>query len=124
MTELIIEPEHTAEHDDLKLAMMVQDTLEEHYPGWGWMCHINSDPSGGVVRIFNAAITGRVQRPYGFVLHLKNLQVRYAEARKLVVNAGGELLERAGQKRGGYDGGEIHYVEGVKVQHQPFNIIH
>lgn len=89
-----------SEHDaaDLAACKLVNDILIQHYPGHPWMVGVNH--KAGTVHIelpYQDRI--RTRFPYGFLLHLSSLRSE-AEARRKVVWAGGELLERYGLPRG------------------------
>jgi hypothetical protein len=73
------------------LVKAVADTLERHYPGWGWC--VKPDEGGGIIDITCIKISTRV----GYTLHIANLQNDPTLAR--VVRAGGEYLERFGFRR-------------------------
>ena len=109
-------PGYKIEAADMALAKMISDTLNYHYPGWGWGVHVDS--TQGIVQIINLIISGSMPRDYGYMLKMKNLK-DYRSVVKNAVLAGGESLERAGVKRGPYTGQEIFFVEGVEPQDQP-----
>lgn len=71
------------------------DRLEREYPGWLWA--IRPDERGGVIHIFSLRLSGK----YGYLLHTKAVQ--NDPQLQAVVRAGGEILERFGQKRGAYN---------------------
>jgi hypothetical protein len=73
----------------LTLTKAAADTLEKHYPGWGWM--VGVDLAGGVLDIRSARIPG----PYGYRLRL--MDVDYEG--RAIWRAGGEILERYGLER-------------------------
>jgi hypothetical protein len=79
----------------LEKAKQVGDTLAQHYPGHLWAVSWQ----GGVLVVKNLAISSF----YGFVLKYADSFSATDLARKAVI-AGGELLERAGMKRGAWDG--------------------
>lgn len=70
----------------------VGKTLESHYPGYDWWveCKIPS----GLVSVRNMNIDGE----FGFVIHLARLV--HDNDLKVVVDAGGEILERCNLPRG------------------------
>lgn len=113
-------PFHDVEADDIILAKDLSETLEKHYPGWAWMVNIDSDVSGGVVRIVNGVVNAALAggKTYGYTYYLKNLRTM-REIRTKAIEAGGNILERAGQPRGPYRDNKIVWVEGVALQHQP-----
>jgi hypothetical protein len=78
---------------DIWLTKRIADKLNDHYPGHLWAVHLNDESLGGVVVIRNMALSGK----YGFVLKLKRI---YADpSLKCVMQAGGEMLERANMSR-------------------------
>jgi len=110
-TELRAEEGHNVERSDTVLAMNAANLLNKHYPGHLWAVNVNSE--GGVMIIKNLAISSM----YGIVLHLKN--VYQDPTLKLVVQGGGELLERAHMRRGKATGDVAKVVEGAMKHHQP-----
>jgi hypothetical protein len=92
---------HKVELADKVTAGNVVNLLNQHYPGWGWHCFIDSE--NGFMTIENAVISAAVFQPVGFMLKLSSM--RYDdEIKRNVINAGGESLERAGCWRGAYNG--------------------
>lgn len=90
---------HTV-HDlaDIELCQDVGAILEQHYPGHFWMVGCNHE--AGTLHIELGYTEKTVKRfPYGYLLHIHNLQ-NHDTRKKKVVFAGGELLERYGLKRG------------------------
>lgn len=73
---------------DEVLAKNVADTLNKHYPGHLWAVRIENS----VVHVFNLALSGR----WGFVLHKAKIDPEM----KVVMRAGGEILERYRVSRG------------------------
>lgn len=117
MTEKTLEIQVEA-HDpgdlyDRKVAASIADKLNAHYPGHLWAVNVNSSPTGGVVNIFDFAISSR----YGYVLHLKT--VLNDPTLKCVIKAGGEILERANFARGRAKGEFATHVDGMLDKHQP-----
>ena len=79
------------------LAILTKDTadkLEKHYPGWLWT--INPDENAGMLYIFSLRLSGE----FGYKLKIADIQ--NDERRKFAIDAGGEILERYGIKRGKY----------------------
>ncbi len=107
-------PGHTFSASDLALCGRAADKLNDHYPGHLWAVHLNSDKTGGVLVIRNLAHSTR----YGYVLHLDKLHED--PDLKKVMRAGGEILERANQKRQVWDGQDVHHIEGIPDKEQPF----
>lgn len=96
---------------DMALALELSGLLDRHYPGYQWGVHVNS--SGGVVDIKNLAVSGE----YGYRLLLSKV---FADiSRKCVINAGGEILERARLVRGKYKHDVEEIVDGIKPTKQP-----
>lgn len=77
------------------LVKNIADTLERHYPGWLWA--VQPDERGGVINIFSMRLSCR----WGWRIKTKNIQ--NDPNLKIALQAGGEILERFGQKRGPYD---------------------
>lgn len=98
MTDFARETYHPVEMGDILLAKQVSEHLEKHYPGWGWMVHVNSEQ--GIVDITNAILAAYgVNTTYAFTVIMDNL--RYEdEIKRWSIRAGGELIERMHQPRG------------------------
>lgn len=111
-------PEHDIDPIDVNLARIIGDTLEKHYPGWGWM--VNVDSEGGVVNIINGVMNTSLQKQYGYVLMMTQVSNTYDMIIKETVMAGGELLERMNLPRSRWKGEEPKKVEGARPQDQPF----
>jgi|TARA_R100001530_G_scaffold65934_3_gene47200 hypothetical protein len=77
--------------NDHMLAKNVAEKLEEKYPGWLWAVSVTD----GVVGVKSMLLSGN----WGFILHADKIDNDY----KMVVMAGGEILERFKQKREGFD---------------------
>jgi hypothetical protein len=77
--------------NDHTLAKNVAETLEKKYPGWFWAVNVMD----GVVTVKSLRISGN----WGFVMHADKIDNDY----KMVVMAGGEILERFRQKRGKFN---------------------
>ena len=76
---------------DHDLAKNVAEKLEEKYPGWLWAVHVMD----GIVGVKSMRLSGN----WGFVIHQDKIDNDY----KIVVNAGGEILERFRQQRGKFN---------------------
>jgi len=76
---------------DYSLAKNVAEKLEEKYPGWLWAVHVMD----GIVGVKSMRLSGN----WGFILHANKIDNDY----KVVVDAGGEILERYRQKRGKFN---------------------
>jgi hypothetical protein len=84
-------------------AMQIGEALNEVYPGHLWAIYF----SGRTMVIKNMAISPY----YGMALDDADL-VTYAELKRAAIIAGGELLERAGMRRGRWNGQEASHLEG------------
>lgn len=89
---------------DMEKAKEAAELLHEHYPGHAWAVNVQ----GGALIIKNLVISSL----WGMVLHMSNLHDAN-ERKKRIVRSGGELLERAGWKRGEYQGQDRGQVEGL-----------
>ena len=103
---------HALEVADITLAKNVAETLHSHYPGHLWAVNVNSE--GGVVDIKNFRISSR----YGFRLLISSLTPFDKAATRLIVNAGGESLERAKMPRGKASGELAQNVDGIPFRHR------
>jgi hypothetical protein len=111
-TEIIGEPGHDIELDDLMLAIRAQDVLKHHYPYHLWGVNVNSEQGIMAIKAFN------ISARYGVLLHLR--RVYQDPDLKCVMRAGGEILERASMIRGRWNGEELPMIiEGVRPQDQP-----
>lgn len=90
-------------------AKEVAHVLVEHYPAhlWsvGWM-------PGMTLCVKNMAIPGN----YGYTIDGSKIAT-VTELKRLAMLAGGELLERCGQKRGEWNGEFFTKVEGADPRH-------
>ena len=86
-----LEKAKTLNVHDYTLAKNVAEKLEEKYPGWLWAVHVMD----GVVGVKSMRLSGN----WGFLLHANKIDNDY----KVVVNAGGEILERYRQSRGKFN---------------------
>ena len=75
-----------------EIAKNLADYLQTIYPDYQWAC--NADIMGGVVHIYNLNLSGK----WGFLLKIKD--VVEDGWKKVLKNAGGELLERYHLARG------------------------
>jgi len=115
----VVSPEDCGtEISDIDFSRRIAFVLMAVYPRYHWL--VNTDGKNGVVTIRCGEINAEVNanRLPGMVLHLKNLS-DYSIARRKIVMAAGELLERANLKRGPWDGQTVKKVDGLKPQHQP-----
>ena len=77
--------------NDHVLAKNVAETLEKKYPGWFWAVNVMD----GVVTVKSLRLSGN----WGFVIHADKIDNDY----RIVVMAGGEILERFRQKSGKFN---------------------
>lgn len=77
---------------DLDTARSIAETLHRHYPGHLWAVHASGET--GIATIHNLRLSGR----WGFVIRL--LELQQDPGLRMVVRAGGELLERWALSRG------------------------
>lgn len=83
---------------DASLHILVKDIaakLEALYPGWLWA--VQPDKRGGVINIFSLRLSGK----WGYRFHTRRVQ--HDPARKVAMEAGGEILDRFKQPRRAYD---------------------
>lgn len=93
---------------DMTLCKEVGELLHGHYPGHLWAVWTE----GSVIKISNLRLSGR----FCYILHTDKLTDGGVRRRK-VIQAGGELLERAHWKRKGYEGEDATVLEGAKGWH-------
>lgn len=122
MKDIVLSPEdHLTEVADLTGRMLAADVLrvlDRHYFGYNWAVMV--DQLGRVVTIINRSLVSALNSnmEYGYVLHEQT--IRDDPSRKCVINAGGEILERANMPRGPWDGQTYPTkIEGVQEKHQP-----
>ena len=97
----------TEEAQDMTMAKDIAETLFEKYPGYMWAVSVKSGVA--VIKCLN------ISSLYGFVLKYSDIKGDAVYRKKEVVRAGGELLERAGMKRGAREfGSKAHNVDGIK----------
>lgn len=95
---LVFLPSQIEEHASaVLLAKDFADWLEKQYPGWLW--GISVDPRGGVCSLRSMLLSGE----WGVMLKLEWVQRDPKVAKKLILNAAGEILERFGMPVGPYD---------------------
>jgi hypothetical protein len=107
--------DHPVELGDVILSKWIGDTLEKHYPGWGWMVHVNSEQ--GMVEIQNVVLsTYTMGRPWSFGVPMS--QLRYEdEIVRWAMRVGGEIIERMHQPRGSIEkAGLVEQVDGIKAE--------
>ena len=108
--DIIQEPGHPVDPIDFELAKSIGDTLEFHYPGWGWQVNVKSELNQGVINVTSAVLNDGVHKLWGYVLHLGKLGSHKDITHKAIV-AGGELLERANMPRSRWEGQEVKKME-------------
>ena len=86
-----VERSNSFKVNDHFLAKNIAEKLEEKYPGWLWAVHAMD----GIVGVKSMRLSGN----WGFVLHADKIDNDY----KMVVMAGGEILERFRQSRGKFN---------------------
>jgi hypothetical protein len=86
---------------DETLAKNIAEVLDKKYPGHLW--GVNVDGRNGVAQIMNLALSGR----WGFIVKLREIDTEY----KVIMRAGGELLERYNLSRGRLDEQEYQLLE-------------
>ena len=82
---------------DLEVAAAMYAALQQHYPGHQWATTVSHETGMAVVRLLYLDRLGFNAR-YGFQIKLEAL--KSDPTMKLVVRAGGEMLERYGLARG------------------------
>lgn len=82
----------TEEAQDMTMAKDIADTLFEKYPGYMWGVSVKSGVA--VIKCLN------VSSLYGYILKYADIKDDAGYRKKEVLKAGGEILERAGMKRG------------------------
>ena len=102
-SNLLIGNDYASHQDalDMALAKDYADALNTAYPGHLWAISVQG--AQGIATIHNLMLSGK----YGYLLHL-NKRYSASEARKAVVMAGGEILERFKVSRGRMDEGKMN----------------
>jgi hypothetical protein len=88
----------TEQLQDMNMAKDIADTLFVQYPGYMWGVNVTSGVA--VIKCLN------VSSNHGFVLHYSQIKDDAGFRKKEVLRAGGEILERAGMRRGSRRVGE------------------
>ena len=110
-TEFFVESGKASElMQEFALAKECTDMLQNHYPGYMWAVNINTE--GGIAVVKNIDIS----QNYGYVIHL--IKLLNDPKRRKIVEAGGEILERAAMARK-YRGDKVKYIDGLPDKHQP-----
>ena len=94
------------------LAKFMAAVLDKHYPGWRW--GITVDERGGVVHVFALELSGDM----GYTILLDDLHNGGNFDWKLILVAGGEILERYSLPRGGKRpdwAGHVKWVNGLAI---------
>lgn len=96
---LVYDPDELAESCSTKLLCKdIATILERHYPGWLW--GVGPDPRQGMLNIFSMRLSGQ----WGFRINMRQTPMDDPVTRTpLIIKAGGEILERFGQRRGRYN---------------------
>lgn len=103
----VIERGDASEILDMDKAKEVGETLQRHYPGHLWAVAFQ----GGALVVKNLAISSF----YGFIIkHHDSFSA--TDLSNKAVEAGGELLERAGMPRGKWDGQFANKLEGSDLR--------
>ena len=87
---------HEDEAANMMMAKACTDHLLRHYPGHMWLA--NADIRNGIINIFNPRVSTR----YGYTLVVEDW-LQQNVVGKEIMRAGGEILERAGLRRGRFD---------------------
>lgn len=94
-----IDNDPALEAANMDMAKVVTHRLMQFYPGHFWA--VNADIAHGVINIFNMHIS----TTHGYVLIVHDWLKERVVADD-VIRAGGEILERAGMRRGRFDAAE------------------
>lgn len=103
---------------DLPMAKEINETLHLAYPNNSWWVRID----GGLVIIKHFSISGTC----GMVRKYRDLAGDAMHRRREVIRAAGELLERAGLRRGAYEEQVVKKLEhdgDVKWQANPIVVV-
>jgi hypothetical protein len=74
------------------IAKEVAETLDKHYSGHAWM--VTAEVEQGIVKVWNGKLSGT----WGFIVNMADLA--NDPKMKIVIKAGGEILERYNLSRG------------------------
>lgn len=103
-----VDPDHVFMEATAKTAAQILcDSYGAHLWTVGWA-------PGGCLIIKNMSMP----QQYGFTIDVPRV-ASSSEFKRLVYMAGGELLERAGMRRGTWDGEFATHLEGALDKHQP-----
>lgn len=94
MSDLILTDAPQITANEYLLAREAAEALHQHYPGYLWAVNVN----GSVVDIRCLNLSGM----WGYTLHIPAIYSA-SEWKKMVMRAGGEILERYRQRRGQFD---------------------
>lgn len=83
---------HVADYDTAK---RIAETLNKHYPGHLW--GVNASGETGIATVFNLRLSGR----WGYIIKLS--EILHDPSMKMVIKAGGEVLERYRLSRGEFN---------------------
>jgi len=96
-------------HEDQTIAAQVANKLHEHYPNHLWAVAVQraEDNTGGLIFVRNLAL------PFNFGYVIQLADYKHDPSMKIVIKAGGEILERARLKRGKWNGETATKMDGV-----------
>lgn len=95
-------PDQSIDEDnpkDFMMAKTIADTLDKHYPGYMWA--VTASQRTGVIHILSLRLSGK----YGYLLHYKDVEDDVSG--KLIIRAGGEILERFKVRIGAVDNAQL-----------------
>lgn len=109
---------HDVELSDQMLAVEISKILSDHYPGYQWLVGVLSD--NGVIQIKNMEVSGTWGYQIGGAGRTFQ-SMTHDEIKHQAIVAGGEILERAGLRRGRIDQNTlVEWVDGItRPQDQP-----
>lgn len=94
-TELVTDPEAAAEQlRDFETSREIAELLLRYYPDWPWA--VTARWRYGICNVFNFELSGKI----GFRLMLDRDGDGPSAMRRAAIQAGGEMLEAYGQRRG------------------------
>jgi hypothetical protein len=99
----------------IDLAKGILEALEVAYPAHPWAVRVYGDSTGGGFFIRHLDFPSN----WGMNCRQGTRQYSASALKKEVILMAGEWLERAGLKRGAWDGESIKRVEGVPEKYQP-----
>lgn len=96
-------------------AKSILEALETAYPAHPWAVRVYGDSTGGGFFIRHLDFPSN----WGMNCRHGSKQYSASAVKREVILMAGEWLERAGLKRGAWDGDSIKHVEGVPEKYQP-----